>query len=84
MSMTKPSCQRSLPTQLFHGQSDSQMPSESLPRAGTSFQTHWAWSSRWVTLSRAYGAGKAVGLATSMCSPESKYVSACRSHQGER
>ena len=35
-SITTPSCQRSLPIELFHAQFDNQTPSESLPSAGTS------------------------------------------------
>ena len=52
-SITKPSCQRVLPMQLFQAQSESQTPSESLPSQGVSVMSHWAWSSRCVTLSRA-------------------------------
>ena len=48
--MMKPSCQRPLPMPLFHVQSESQTPSESLPSQGVSRIRDWAWSSRWVTL----------------------------------
>ena len=70
--------------ELFHPQSESQTPRESLPSAGTSEACHCAWSSFCVTLSRACGVANVLGLAASMPRPESKRVSPWSSHQGER
>ena len=56
MSITNPFSHRSFPIWLFHGQSDNHTPSESLPNGGmlmTFWECHCAWSSHWVTLSRA-------------------------------
>ena len=41
-SITNPCCHRSLPIELFQPQSDSQTPSESFPKGGTSAANHCA------------------------------------------